>query len=152
VVSCVLAGKVKLTEEELVEGILVLQMAGSITTSSALVNSIYRLATHKEIQNELQKEIDDAVPRNRSLEISYIEKLPFLEAFINEVLRMHPPIPSGLVRETPPEGLRIDDVDIPGNVVVTSPTWTLHHGTYFTLSPFHNLLHCTPNFLSLNIS
>jgi cytochrome P450 family 628 len=128
--SCISSGKFKLTEAEFVEDALVLQIAGGDTTLSALVNCVYHLAAHQEIQNDLRKEIENVIPLGDSPRFSHIGELPFLEAFIKEVLRMHPPIPSGPVRETPPEGLRVNDVDIPGNIVITCPTWTIHHGTY----------------------
>lgn len=127
VMSCVSSGKFKLTEGDIVEDALVLQIAGGVTTLSTLVNAVYHLATEQEIQNDLRKEIENAIPLGQSLRFSHIGELPFLEGFIREVLRMHPPIPSGPVRETPPEGLRVNDVDIPGNIVVNCPTWTIHH-------------------------
>lgn len=126
--SYVFEGKVKLTKEELVEDTMLLQIAGSDTTLSALVNLLYHLAVDKNIQRELRSEIDNAVPADQPLQFSHIGNLPFLESVINETLRLHPPVPSGLPRETPQEGIWVDDFHIPGGIIVSNPTWSIHHG------------------------
>lgn len=45
---------------------------------------------------------------------------------IHETLRLKPSVPSGLPRVTPPEGLRIDEVFIPGGVNVSVHPHTIH--------------------------
>jgi cytochrome P450 len=52
---------------------------------------------------------------------------PVLESVINETLRLYPPVLFGSQRVTPPEGLNIGNVYIPGDMVVYMPTWQLHH-------------------------
>lgn len=128
IMSYVFEGKVKLIKEELVEDAVLLHVAGSDTTLSALVNLLYHLAVDKNIQRELRSEIDNAVPADQSLQFSHIKNLPFLEGAINETLRFHPPVPSGLPRETPQEGIWVDDIHIPGGICVSIPTWSSHHG------------------------
>ena len=51
--------------------------------------------------------------------------MPHLNGVINETLRLHPPIPSGGLRDTPPEGLDIDGTYIPGGVTVLVPAYSL---------------------------
>jgi cytochrome P450 len=48
-----------------------------------------------------------------------------LNGIIYEALRLHPPIPSGLLRVTPPEGISFEGVYIPGGVTVSVPTHPL---------------------------
>jgi cytochrome P450 len=45
-----------------------------------------------------------------------LEKLPFLNAVIREVLRLYPPIPSPLGRVTPSDGTTLGNYYIPGGV------------------------------------
>lgn len=45
---------------------------------------------------------------------------------IEETLRLHPPVPSGLTRVTPPEGLNINGTFVPGGTIVSVPPWTIH--------------------------
>ncbi|EON67962.1 hypothetical protein W97_07108 [Coniosporium apollinis CBS 100218] len=40
-------------------------------------------------------------------------------------MRLHPPVPSGVQRMTPPEGLRVGDTFIPGNAIVQIPYHTI---------------------------
>jgi cytochrome P450 len=48
-----------------------------------------------------------------------------LNGVINESLRLHPPVPGGVYRLSPPEGLRIGDHFIPGDINILTPTWTI---------------------------
>jgi tryprostatin B 6-hydroxylase len=48
-----------------------------------------------------------------------------LNGFINETLRLHPPVPSGTLRVTPPEGIMVGETFIPGNITVVSPSYTV---------------------------
>jgi cytochrome P450 len=48
-----------------------------------------------------------------------------LNGAINETLRLHPPVPSGLPRLTPPEGITIGDTFIPGDTTLMLPYWSM---------------------------
>lgn len=67
--------------------------------------------------------------------VSAVSELPYLDAVINETLRLHPPVPSGLQRITPPEGLFIGETFVPGNTVVQAPSHTMFRGASLH-SPF----------------
>ena len=54
-----------------------------------------------------------------------MQKLPYLNACINEALRLYPPQPSGLLRLTPPSGITIAGTYIPADVIVKAPHWTI---------------------------
>lgn len=54
-----------------------------------------------------------------------LQSLPHLNGIINEALRIHPPVPSGGYRETPPEGLYIAGKFIPGNTTLVAPRYTI---------------------------
>jgi cytochrome P450 len=43
----------------------------------------------------------------------------YLKACIDEAMRLHPPIATDLIRPTPPEGLTVDGIRIPGNTDVS---------------------------------
>lgn len=51
-----------------------------------------------------------------------------LEGVILETLRLYPGAPGGMQRMTPPEGAQIAGKWIPGNTLVSTPTYTLHRG------------------------
>ena len=54
-----------------------------------------------------------------------LKKLPHLNAFIHETMRVHPPVLDGLPRDTPAEGVTIDGRLIPGNVTCLAPFCTI---------------------------
>lgn len=59
------------------------------------------------------------------VDISSLETCEHLNGFINETFRLQPPVPSGVLRNTPPEGLMIGDQYIPGDTTVLVPPYTL---------------------------
>lgn len=118
---------------------VLLAIAGADTTTSSIIHILYRLAKHGELQTALHEELVAAgapAPTTESSQEDFFArwvetaKLPFLEAFMREVLRLHPPAPTGLPRLTPPEGLVIqhgfgEPTFIPGYTNVSVPVYTL---------------------------
>lgn len=78
----------------------------------------------------LQTELDVFFQENLEADANALSKVKYLQACIDEALRLMPVVPSGGQRITPPEGLEIDDdCFIPGDTIVQVPTYTLHRGT-----------------------
>lgn len=102
----------------------------SDTTAATLTNLFFHIAREPRLQKELQAELD-ALP---DLSQEKLVGLKLLEALVNETLRLHPPVPSGTQRMTPPEGIFIEDQYIPGDVMVCIPTHTMFRGK---TSPFY---------------
>lgn len=98
-------------------------IAGSDTTASTLVALFYHLALDPCQTSKIRSELDrlDANPDARAL-----QSLPHLNGAINETLRLHPPVPSGGLRQSPPEGLTIASTSIPGSTVLSLPVYSLH--------------------------
>ncbi|KAI7769317.1 hypothetical protein LZL87_011847 [Fusarium oxysporum] len=108
-------------------------VAGSDTTSVTLTCLFYLLATNKDACIRLQEEIDNLFSSSSRPNHSSFSKLTYLQACIDETLRLFPPVPSGLQRMTPPEGLRVGDIFVPGDTIVTVPSYTLYRDErYFT--------------------
>lgn len=132
ILSCVFQGKSDLTYEEEVEDTMMLQIAASNTTVAALTFAMYYLSVNPEVQMALRKEIEaNADVTNIASEA--IQGLPLLAAVIDETLRMHPSVPSGLPRVTPPEGLQLGGTYIPGKTTVSCPTWTIQRSEWTPL-------------------
>jgi cytochrome P450 len=89
----------------------------------------YQLAVVPKSLSALQQEIDDAFNTIDVIDSTALSKLPYLDAVVNETLRLHPPIPSGFQRMTPPEGLQVGEKFIPGESIVQIPLHTLYRGT-----------------------
>jgi cytochrome P450 len=80
-------------------------IAGAETTSTALSNALFYLTTHPYKFQRLRAELDAAAGPAASLstliESDKLAGLPYLQAIINEVLRLQPAIPNGVQRMAP---------------------------------------------------
>jgi cytochrome P450 len=94
--------------------------------AATLTHIFYELAYDANLTKTLQDAFD-ALP---SLENSNLINVELLDAVINETLRLHPPVPSGTQRVTPPGGLRIGSNQIPGNTIVQVPSYTVFRGMW----------------------
>ncbi|PWY70995.1 benzoate 4-monooxygenase cytochrome P450 [Aspergillus heteromorphus CBS 117.55] len=110
-------------------------VAGSDTTSASLITLFYQLASDRRVLAALQDEVDTYFQTIESLDYQGLSKLTYLEAVINETMRLHPPVPSGVQRMTPPEGLWIDKTWIPGDTIVQVPSHTLFRDERLFLQP-----------------
>ena len=101
-------------------------IAGSDTTATTLVYIAYYLATQPAIIKRLRAELSEhQVANDETFSVSGLSHLGYLNGIINEALRLHPPVPGGLQRDTPPEGLQIGDVFVPPNITVITPHYTI---------------------------
>jgi cytochrome P450 len=55
-----------------------------------------------------------------------IASISYLDDVIKESMRLKPPVITGGYRVTPPEGLQVDEVYIPGDVNVIVPIQLIH--------------------------
>lgn len=99
-------------------------VAGSDTVAQPLIWLFFELAHHPDRVRRLREELA-TLP---SLSPDNLQNAEYLDALVNETLRLHPPIISGTQRLTPPEGLAIGDHHIPGNTIVMVPTYTVCRG------------------------
>lgn len=108
---------------------LTITVAGSDTTATSLTCLFLELATHPEAVRRLQQELDELFGENPTPDHYALSKLPYLQACVDEALRLYPAVPAGGQRVTPPEGLKIgEDLWIPGNTIVQTPQYILHRG------------------------
>ncbi|KAF2209824.1 hypothetical protein CERZMDRAFT_99883 [Cercospora zeae-maydis SCOH1-5] len=121
----------KLTRAQLVQESRTAIAGGSDTSSITLGCLFYYLVRHQDKYRILQAEI--AQHAGRAPENGWLGALPYLNACINEALRLMPPVPQGLQRQTPPAGLQIGDHWIPGNTLVgVSPFVIQRDARYFS--------------------
>lgn len=106
-------------------------VAGSDTTAATLTCLFYHFATHPEVYKTLQDELDEfftAEVTSSDFDTGALGKLRYLQACIDESLRLFPPVMSGLQRQTPPQGIQIGERFIPGNAIVMTPTYAMCRG------------------------
>jgi cytochrome P450 len=79
--------------------------AGSDTTGTALTNAIFHLNAQPEILLRLRKEVDSAtLDDSGDFDLVRLAGLSYLNAIIQETLRLHPALPNGSQRTPPPDG------------------------------------------------
>ncbi|KAI0199882.1 cytochrome P450 [Astrocystis sublimbata] len=114
-------GDAKMTIEETINNAFVLTMAGSETTATALTGAMYLLATNPDVFVKLATEIRGSFKNDSSVNFSSVQQLPFLNAVINESLRLYPPGVNSQPRVTPSGGSRVLGQHIPANTVIGIP-------------------------------
>lgn len=76
-----------------------MMIAGTDTTAVVSEWAMLELILHPQLMQRAQEEIDKVVGTDRVLEEADLPKLLFLQAFVKETLRMHPPIAVNMPRE-----------------------------------------------------
>ncbi|KAF1830436.1 cytochrome P450 [Decorospora gaudefroyi] len=103
-----------------------IMVAGADTNAITITNVCYLMCRHPEYQTKLYEELAELPTIDGIIDDQHLVGKPYLTGIINEALRLHPPAPSGVQRLTPPEGAVIAGRYIPGDIVVTTPTYSLH--------------------------
>ncbi|CAK9228941.1 unnamed protein product [Sphagnum troendelagicum] len=73
--------------------ILDMLVAGTDTSANTVEWAIAELLRHPHCAKKLQAELDEVVGKDRIVTESDIPDLPYLNAVLKEVLRLHPPVP-----------------------------------------------------------
>ncbi|KAJ7754164.1 cytochrome P450 monooxygenase [Mycena maculata] len=111
--------------ESLLSELITILVAGSDTTRNSLIAAIYYLAKSSDAQHTLHRELDTHM--SSPISDITIENLPFLGACLNETLRLFSPVPLGLPRTVPEEGMMIRGEHFVGGTTVGVPIYTIHH-------------------------
>ncbi|XP_064415064.1 cytochrome P450 3A30 isoform X3 [Latimeria chalumnae] len=114
-----------LTDSEILAQSMIFVFAGYETTSSSLSFLAYNLATHTEIQKQLQEEIDDTFPNQAPLTCDALMRMEYLDMVINESLRLFPP--ADRLERVCKKSVEVNGVTIPQGTVVQIPSHALHY-------------------------
>ncbi|KDR74320.1 hypothetical protein GALMADRAFT_250135 [Galerina marginata CBS 339.88] len=79
----------KILKDELIN----LLVAGRDTTMCLLAFSLYMLAEHPDIEKRLRQEIFEKLGATESPNYDSMREMKYMRAFLNEVLRLYPPVP-----------------------------------------------------------
>lgn len=80
------------------------------------------MARNPAIQRKLRAEIQAHDGRS---DLNALKDLPYLNAVINETLRLHPVVPTGGIRMTGADGVQIAGRYIPPDTTIVAPRYTI---------------------------
>jgi cytochrome P450 family 628 len=120
-------------------------IAGSDTAASVLTFTMYYLATVPGLAKQLRQELEaNNIRDDGSLSIPSLTHLVHLNALINEVLRLWPPVPSGLHRMPPRGGATVNGRYFPGGIQILTPTLAIQHCKSQSTATSPQCAHPTP--------
>jgi len=122
-----------MTDTQVLTAAVSMVFAGSETTAISLSAVFYHLLRHPAAHAKLMQELDEAVQNgiiaerpNGAVSWAESQKLPYLDAVVQESFRLHPAAGLVLERVVPAQGIEVLGERIPGGTIVGCNAWVLH--------------------------
>ncbi|XP_062185055.1 cytochrome P450 77A4-like [Phragmites australis] len=117
-------GRDVVTDDELVTLCAELLNGGTDTTATAIEWAMARIVDNPSIQARLHEEIMQQVGDARPVDDKDIDSMPYLQAFVKELLRKHPPTYFALTHAAVQPGSKLAGYDVPtdANLDIFLPT------------------------------
>ncbi|KAI5387942.1 hypothetical protein KIW84_073870 [Lathyrus oleraceus] len=121
--------------EEIVKGVvLVMLVAGSETSATAMEWAFSLLLSHPEIMKKVREEINTIIHQNQLMNESDASKLKYLQNVIMETLRLYPVAPLLIPHESS-NNCNVCGFDIPKGTMLLVNLWTLHRDPNLWVDP-----------------
>lgn len=98
-------------------------IVGSETTATALSGLVYCLTTNPEALKKAVDEVRSTFPSEDMINMTTMKSTPYLQACIEEALRVFPPVPGALHRVVPKGGFELRGKFLPEGVSGLLPSW-----------------------------
>lgn len=112
--------KALLTEDETRVNASLFMIAGSETTATLLSGRTFFLLDRSDTYYELRSQIRSSIQTYSDTAFSSTARIPYLQAVLQETLRLYPPTPLGMPRVVPEEGAMIPGKFVAGKVLNSS--------------------------------
>ncbi|MFD3927301.1 cytochrome P450 [Streptomyces sp. NPDC058614] len=119
---------------EIRDQVLVFLLAGHETTATSMAFALHLLALHPEEQARARQEAD-ALPPDRPLTATDLDRLPYLTAVLKEAMRLFPAAP--VIGRRSVEAAEIDGHLIPAGADVLIAPWVTHRHPDLWPDPDH---------------
>ncbi|XP_065875268.1 cytochrome P450 78A5-like [Euphorbia lathyris] len=117
----------KLSESDMIPVLWEMIFRGTDTVAILMEWIMARIVIHQDIQAKAQHELDTCIGGNRNLQDSDIPNLPYLQALVKEVLRMHPPGPLLSWARLAIHDVHVDKIFIPAGTTAMVNMWAITH-------------------------
>ncbi|KAL6193107.1 hypothetical protein ACLB2K_034191 [Fragaria x ananassa] len=117
----------QLSDSDLVAVLWEMIFRGTDTVAILLEWIMARIALHQDIQAKAQEELNTIVGNHRNVRDSDLPKLPYLQAIVKEVLRMHPPGPLLSWARLTVHDVHVDKVLVPAGTTAMINMWAITH-------------------------
>ncbi|RKP05464.1 cytochrome P450 [Thamnocephalis sphaerospora] len=118
----------RMTDAEIAGDMLMQLSAGSGTTAKCLTWTIYLLSRTPDVRARLLQELQEAVPDNGTeIRHAMVRDLPYLNAVIDESLRVYPVGSGGAPRVVPKGGVELCGKYVPGGTTVLARQYLINH-------------------------
>ncbi|KAI1118402.1 cytochrome P450 [Nemania sp. NC0429] len=121
--------KKSLTSTEIFLNMAGFVSGGTDTTATALTGWTYYVCTHPNAFCRLVDEVRTAFTTEDDIRWERVKELRYLDATLQEALRLFPPSPASQQRIVPPGGATIDGYYIPGGKTVAVAPWVATHSS-----------------------
>lgn len=105
-------------------------MAGTDTSSTGLEWLMAELIRHRNVMKKAQEEVRSVVGKRSKIGMEDIYQMHYLKCVVKEALRLHPPLPLLLPRETS-TSIELGGYNIPANTRVFINAWAIQRDPSF---------------------
>ncbi|XVF49793.1 hypothetical protein PTKIN_Ptkin04bG0044100 [Pterospermum kingtungense] len=113
-----------LTQDSIKAILMDLFVGGTDTTATAIEWVMAELLKHPNIMKKVQQEVRNVVGNKSKIDMDDINKMKYFKCVQKETLRLHPPVPLLLPRETS-ASVKLGGYDIPSNIAVLINVWAI---------------------------
>lgn len=106
----------KLSDEEVYQQVYNFLAAGHETSGALLQWAMYYLSTHPEVQEQLRAELDQVLGERDEITFEDFKAMPVMNQFLQECLRVRPPIP--IMLRAAGEDIELGGYHVPKDAVV----------------------------------
>lgn len=124
-----------MTVNELKVGAQILIIAGSETTATLLSGATYLLLQNERVFEKLKQEIRSTFEKEKDISMQSTAGMPYLNAVLEESLRMYPPVPNAFPRTTPAPGELVCGKFVPAGTSVSVHHWSSYRSERNFLEP-----------------
>ncbi|RZC86755.1 hypothetical protein C5167_030102 [Papaver somniferum] len=101
-------------------------VSGSNTSATAMEWAMAELIKNPQMMEKAQDEVRRVVGNKSKVAEEDINQMDYLKCIVKEILRLHPPIPTLVPRESPKSTTKLAGYDIPPNTTVYINAWAIH--------------------------